>query len=98
MSRERLANRRPAEVIGFFHGNRRWTLTVGRFPDGRAAELFLDGAKVDPLSELAQESAIVASLALQSGCGLDTLRHALTGHGEGPLAAGLALIERRTTT
>jgi hypothetical protein len=37
-------------------------------------------------------STIVASIALQSGCPLDTLRHAFSGRGEGPLSAALDLI------
>jgi ribonucleoside-diphosphate reductase alpha chain len=92
MPRERLPDRRGAEVVDFIHRNRRWTATIGRFPDGRVAELFLDAARIDPLSELAQDIAIVASLALQSGCPLETLRHALAGRGEGPLAVALNLI------
>jgi hypothetical protein len=91
--RERLPDRREAELIDFDRAGRRWTVTVGRFADGRIAELFLDAAKESPLVELAQESAIVASLALQSGCALETLRHALAGRGVGPLGAALALIE-----
>jgi ribonucleoside-diphosphate reductase alpha chain len=92
VSRERLPNRRNAEVLDFVHLGRRWTATIGRFPDGRAAELFLDVAKVDPLSQLAQDVAIVASIAPQSGCPLSTVRYALAGRGEGPLSAALELI------
>jgi hypothetical protein len=60
-------------------------------PDGRVGELFLDGGRVDALSEMARERAIVVSLALQCGCSIETLRHALSGRGEGPIAAALAL-------
>jgi hypothetical protein len=42
---------------------------------GRIAEIFLDAPKESLLGELAQDSAIVASLALQSGCPLTTLYH-----------------------
>jgi len=95
--RERLPNRREAELLDFEHGGRRWTATAGRFADGRLAEIFLDAAKESPLVELAQESAIVASLAMQSGCPLEVLRHALAGRGAGPLGAALALIEDPAT-
>jgi hypothetical protein len=88
--RERLPNRRAAELIDFEHDRRRWTVTIGRYPDGRIAEMFLDAT---PLVELAQESAIIASLALQSGCPLNTLRHAVSGRSAGPLGAALGLIE-----
>jgi ribonucleoside-diphosphate reductase alpha chain len=91
--RERLPNRRAAELIDLEHGGRRWTVTVGRFADGRFAEIFLDAAKESPLVELAQDGALAASLALQSGCPLDTLRHALNGREAGPLEVALALID-----
>jgi hypothetical protein len=37
--RERLPNRRGAEFVDFEHEGRKWTVTVGRFADGRIAEL-----------------------------------------------------------
>jgi ribonucleoside-diphosphate reductase alpha chain len=89
--RERLPDRREAELLDFEHGGRRWTATVARFPDGNVAEIFLDGSKVAPLAEMAKESAIVASLALQHGAPLDNLRHALNGRETGPLGAALGL-------
>jgi hypothetical protein len=91
--RERLPDRREAELVDFEHKGRRWTVTVGRFADGRLAELFIDGPKEAPIVELGQETAIVASLALQSGCALKTLRHALAWREAGPLGAALALID-----
>jgi hypothetical protein len=91
--RERLPNRRAAELVDFEHAGRPWTLTIGRFPDGRVGEVFLDTPKASAIGEIAQESAIVASIALQSGCDLETLRHALAGRGAGPLGAALALVE-----
>jgi hypothetical protein len=84
--RERLAHRRGAE-----HEGRKWTATVGCFADGRISEIFIDELKEAPIAELAQESAMVASLALQSGCALETLRHALAERGDGPLGAALEL-------
>jgi hypothetical protein len=91
--RQRLPDRRAAEVFDFEHNGRKWTATFSRFADGAIAELFIDGSKEAPIVELAQESAIVASLALQSGCAFETLRHALAGRNAGPLGAALALIE-----
>jgi hypothetical protein len=91
-NRERLPNRRAAEMFDFEHGGRRWTATVSRFPDRRVAEIFLDTPKVSSIGELAAEAAIVASLALQSGCPLETLRHALDGRDAGPLGAALLLL------
>lgn len=91
--RERLPARREAELLDFTHAGRRWTVTIGRFVDGRIAEVFIDGSKEAPIVELAQESAIVASLALQSGCAFETLRHPLAGRNAGPLGAALALVD-----
>ena len=91
--RERLPNRRAAELIDFEHDRRRWTVTIGRYPDGRVAEVFIDGPKESPIIALAQEGALAASLALQSGCPLDTLRRALDGREAGPLEVALALID-----
>jgi hypothetical protein len=91
--RERLPDRREAELVDFEHGNRRWTVTVGRFPNDRVAEIFIDVPKEAPIVELGQETAIVASLALQSGCALETLRHALAGRSAGPLGAALGAVD-----
>ena len=90
--RARLPNRRAAELIDFEHNGRPWTLTVGRFGDGRIAEVFLDTPKASAIGEIAADAAIVASLALQSGCHLETLRHALAGRNAGPLGAALGLV------
>jgi hypothetical protein len=94
--RERLSNRRAAEMFDFEHNGRPWTLTVGRFGDGRIAEVFLSTNKLSAVAELAAEAAIVASLALQSGLPLETLRHALDGRDAGPLGAALAIIGEAT--
>jgi hypothetical protein len=91
--RERLPDRRGAELVDFEHEGRKWTVTVGRFADGRIAEVFIDGPKESPIIALAQDGALAASLALQSGCPLDTLRHALNGREAGPLGVALALID-----
>ena len=91
--RERLPDRRGAELVDFEHDRRRWTVTIGRYPDGRVAELFIDAPKESPLVALAQDGALAASLALQSGCPLATLRHALAGRQAGPLGVALALID-----
>jgi hypothetical protein len=91
--RRRLPNRRGGEICDFVHAGRLWTLTIGRLEDGSVGELFVSGSKKTPILELAQESAIVASLALQSGCPLEILRHALAGRNAGPLGVALALID-----
>jgi hypothetical protein len=93
MSRERLPDRRAGELFEFEHAGRKWTACIGRFADGRVAEVFLDTAKGAAVGELAADAAIVASLALQSGCPLETLRHALADRQAGPLGTAIALID-----
>jgi hypothetical protein len=90
--RERLPNRRKAELRDFTHDNRRWTLTVGRFDDGRVAEVFLDAPKTSPIAEMAQDISLIASVALQCGAPVQTLRHALRGR-DNVLEVALSLIE-----
>jgi hypothetical protein len=41
VKRERLPNRRQSETFDFKCGGLRYTCTVGRFRDGRIAEIFL---------------------------------------------------------
>jgi acetyl-CoA carboxylase alpha subunit len=73
-----------------------YTGGIGRFDDGRIAEIFINGAKVGSAAEAnAQDAAIVASLALQHGCPLETIHHALVrgGGSGGPLATLLGKVE-----
>ncbi len=92
MTREHLSNRRGCELIDFEHGNRKWTACVGRFDDGRPAEIFIEGPKDSPLLAMARDASILASIALQHGASVDVVRHALAGRDVGPLSAALELI------
>jgi hypothetical protein len=92
MTREHLPERRSAEVITFDHGGRRWTASCARFDDGRLAEILIDATKESPLASATCETAIIVSLALQFGCPVDTLRHALGGRDASPIGAALALV------
>jgi hypothetical protein len=86
--REMLPTRRSHWLYRFECDGQVYTGGVGRFPDGRIAEVFINGAKVGTAAETsAQDAAIVASLALQHGCPVETIRHALarSGGGGGPL-------------
>jgi hypothetical protein len=93
MTRARLPDRRDCELIDFAHGGRKWTACVGRFGDGRPAEIFIEGPKDSPLLALARDAAILCSIALQFGAPLDVIRHALDGRETGPLAKALGLID-----
>jgi hypothetical protein len=64
----------------------------GRHVDRRSiAELFLDAARADPLSELAKDTAILASIALHYGASVETLRLP-SAAAKGPLSVVLTLI------
>ena len=97
MTRQRLLNRRGHELLTFEHGGIRYTAGIGRFADGTLAEIFLNTAKQGTAVDVnARDAAMAASLLLQHGCPVDTLRQALTRNsddsGSGPLACALDLI------
>jgi hypothetical protein len=95
--RRRLSNRRGHELLDFEHGGIRYTAGIGRFEDGRPAEIFLNTAKHGTAIDTnARDAAVAASLLLQYGCPMQTLQRALTRNGDGsasgPLARALDLL------
>jgi hypothetical protein len=78
--RERLPNRRLGETFSFDCAGLRYTCTVGRFRDGRIAEAADTNAR---------DAAIVASIALQHGADLETIRKALSRDGQGRASGAL---------
>ena len=66
MMRERLPDRREAELVDFTHAGRRWTVTTGRFPDGRVGEVFLDTPKASALGEIAADAAAASDSPAES--------------------------------
>jgi hypothetical protein len=94
--RQHLQDRRPHWLYRFECDGQSYTGGIGRFSDGRIAEIFINGSKVGTAAETnAQDAAIVASLALQHGCPIETIRHALvrSGGATGPLATLLGKVE-----
>ena len=92
--RDRLPNRRNALSTSFERDGARFEMTAGYYPDGRAGEIFLNADRANSLLDfLMSDAAILASLALQYGCPLDELRHALKRDGRGiaasPIGAAL---------
>jgi hypothetical protein len=76
--RDRLPNRRQAINTSFERDGARFEMTAGYYPDGRAGEIFLSADRANSLLDfLMSDAAILASLALQYGCPLDDIRHAL---------------------
>jgi hypothetical protein len=95
--RNRLPNRRPAESFELEVEGLLYTATVGRFPDGKIGELFLNNHKSNSSADTAaRESAIVFSIAIQHGADPETIRRALCrdsqGRASGPLGAALDII------
>jgi ribonucleoside-diphosphate reductase alpha chain len=102
LTRRRLPNRRAHLVLDFEHGGFSYTAGVGFFDDAsrQPAEIFLTAAKHGTVLDTnARDAAIAASLLLQYGCPLDTLRRALTpnadGSASGPLAHVLDLLQQQ---
>jgi hypothetical protein len=84
-ARERLQNRRRHEVSEFTHGRVRFSLGVGFFANGRPAETFITAPQIigSETESIARDGAIIISLALQHGCDLATIKHALTRDSDG---------------
>lgn len=98
MTRRRLPNRRRSDVVSFTHEGFSYRASVSRFSDGQLAEIFLHAGKPDTgVAIVGHDLAVAASLALQHGCPVDTLRKALSrlssGAAAGPLGALLDLVE-----
>ena len=96
-ARERLPNRRGSVSFEFKHSGIAYVATYSRYADGRLAEVFLNGEKLNTGSDImACDGAKAASLALQYGCPVDDLRATLTrtetDGAAGPLAVALDLI------
>lgn len=86
-ARRRLPNRRPHELIDFEHEGRCYTAGIGQL-----AEIFMNvsGRAGGMVEVLARDTALAASLCLQFGCDLETLRRALMRnlHGRASRPAG----------
>jgi hypothetical protein len=95
--RERLLNRRLGVTFNFECAGLQYTCTIGRFHDGRIAEIILGNHKSNSAADTgARDSAIVASIALQHGADIETIRKALCrdgrGRASGPLGTALDLL------
>jgi len=87
-ARNRLPNRRQCETIAFERDGHQFQMTVGYYPDARVGEIFLNHDRGDSLFDaLTSDAAILASLALQHGCTLQTIAHALKRDARGVAAS-----------
>jgi hypothetical protein len=61
--RLRLKNRRASETFGLEHAGLKYTVTISRFDDGRAAECFISNHKRGDASDIAaRDAGILLSL------------------------------------
>jgi hypothetical protein len=104
IQRTRLPHRRTSDTFGFECNSLHYTATVSFYPGPRRlAEIFIGNAKAGSHSDAAaKDSAVVASIALQHGVPLETIRHALLrdihGRAASPLGAVLDAINRGNRT
>lgn len=88
-----LPNRRSHEVLELDHAGIRYTVGLGYFPDGRLGEIFMSARKIGTsIDVIARDASILASLALQHGADVETLRHSLTRNGDGSASGPLAAL------
>ena len=95
--RERLPNRRYVETFDLTVAGLRYTCSVGRFADGRLAEVFLSNHKSNSAADTAaRDAAIAFSFAVQHGADPAAIRKAICrdsrGRASGPLGRALDLL------
>jgi hypothetical protein len=95
-NRQTLLNRRLSETMPVTHAGQEFFLSVSRYYDGRAAEIFLSSRHVgSPIEAIARDAAVLVSIALQFGAPLATIRAALTkDHDGSPATAIGAALDR----
>ena len=88
--RLRLPNRRRSANFEFEHNNIRYFVTYSYFAGGGVGEIFIGNHKAGShLDACVRDLGVAASLALQFGCPLDTLRGALLRNADGTPATAL---------
>jgi hypothetical protein len=95
--RQRLPNRRHCQTFSFECHGLKYVATISLFPDGRLGEIFISNHKSGSHADAAaKDSAVIASIALQHGVPLETIRKALLrdsrGQPSSPLGVALDII------
>lgn len=89
--RQRLPDRRNSEIVEFVHEGHHYRASVSRFADGSLAEIFLDATRPGSGAAVnAQDSAILASLAMQHGVPVSTIGSAI----KGPISRALSMFAK----
>lgn len=96
--REEMPDRRETWTMDFEHEGVEYAASIGYFSDGRVSEIFVSGGKPgSAVSIMSNEASIIASVALQFGAPLKTIKSALPklkdGRPAGPLGVALKLLE-----
>ena len=96
-TRKRLPNRRGSITFDVEALGLTFTVTASKFDGAELGEVFIRNDMADSAAGImASDCAIAASLALQFGCPVEVLRHALSrdaqGRATGPLGAALDLL------
>lgn len=81
-----LPQRRQAETFDLRHSDQRagFQVSVGYFPDGQVAEVFVMGLKVgSEIESVARDGAILLSIALQYGVPLEVMAGSITRDSSG---------------
>jgi hypothetical protein len=88
--RQRLDNRRPCETRDIEVAGLRYKVTIGRFPGGELAEVFISNHRSNSSADVAaRDCGILISLLLQHGCDVQTIARALSRNTDGS-ASGIA--------
>jgi hypothetical protein len=75
------------------------TVAYSTFEPGTVAEIFVTARKIGSgMEAIARDAAILLSLALQHGCPLETIRHALTRNQDGSPQSLMGRVVDRVTT
>lgn len=91
--RTRLPNRRACETFNFECAGFHYTANIGRFDDGRLAEIFISNGKAgSALDTAAKDAAVICSISLQHGVPVDVIRHALLRDPRGIAASPLGVV------
>lgn len=84
MARETLKNRRPCETLRIECQGVFMSMTVGYYPDGRPAEVFVSDIKSGVTADaIARDAAIAISISLQFGADVTVLAHTVTRNEDG---------------
>ena len=86
MHRAKLLNSRYSETYDLVHDNIPLTVTVGTYADGKPGEVFINvtgHSASSALAELARDSALLMSIAMQYGSSIEELRRAISRDTEG---------------